>query len=500
MLNLSLRQKFHGAMIVVLMVSAIVLWGNRILGKCAQLHYFERMHLAQVSEIEKLLASIRSDEHVDDGRMRRELLQYIDLGQGYARSADAELLEAEKLVFKILGFAPIIELPRKDVFDLEEVRSTLQSSTAESGVSSATAQSLRLKMMPVSENSDRFAELLPTAVKFAKELLTASAITGLVLLGATLVFLRRGTLRPINEILTVAQTIAGGNLDAAIAVRSKDEFGELMGALNNMKNSLADLVRQVSAGSGQISKATREVASGNSNLSARTESQAAALQKTAASTVELKAAAERSAVGAERANSLAFTAASRATVGREIGSQLVEMMTHIKTSSELISNITSVIDGIASQINILSLNAAVEAARAGQQGRGFAVVAAEVRELAQRSASAAREIKQLIDESAVRVMSGSDLAHRSDAVIAEVETAIKEVAVVISEIAVEMRDQCVSVTEIAQAVGQMDIVTQQNAALVEQAAVASDSLHSQAVSLTQAISVFKVSDVTAAPA
>lgn len=499
MLNLSLRQKFNGAMIVVLMVSAIVLWGNRILGKCAQLHYFERMHLAQVSEIEKLLLSIRSDEYVDDGRIRRALLKHIDLGQGYARSAEAELVEAEKLVFKILGFAPIIELPRKDVVDLELVRSTLEISGAEDGVSHATAQALRLKMVPVSENSDKFAELLPAAVTFAKKLLTASAITGLMLLGSTLVFLRRGTLRPIDEILAVAQTIAKGNLDTVIAVRSADEFGELMMALSNMNDNLADLVRQVSVGSGQIRKATREVASGNSNLSARTESQAVALQKTAASTVELKAAAERSVIGAERANRLAFTAANRATVGREIGSQVVDMMAHIKASSEQISNITGVINSIASQINILSLNAAIEAARAGQQGRGFTVVAAEVRELAKRSAGAAREIKQLIDESAERVISGSDLAHRSDAVIAEVEVAIKEVAVVISEIAVEMREQCVSITEIAQAVGQMDAVTQQNAALVEQAAVASDSLHSQAVSLTQAISVFKVADAAATP-
>lgn len=494
MLNLSLRQKFNGAMIVVLMVSAIVLWGNRVLGKCAQLHYYERMHLAQVSEIQKMLALIRGDEHAEDGRLRQDLLKYIDLGQGYARSADAELVDAEKLVFKILGFAPIIELPRKDVFDLEEVRSTLRSSTEE-GVSFATAQALRLKMIPVLDNSDRFAELLPTAVKFAKELLTGSAITGLVLLGSTLVFLRRGTLRPIDEILTVAKTIARGNLDIDIAVRSKDEFGELMSALRNMNDNLADLVRQVSAGSGLISKATREVASGNSNLSSRTESQATALQKTAASTVELKAAAERSALGAERANSLAVTASSRATVGREIGSQVVEMMAHIKASSDLISKITGVIDGIAAQINILSLNAAVEAARAGEQGRGFAVVAAEVRELAQRSANASREIKKLVDESSARVISGSDLAQRSDAAIAEVEAAINEVAIVVSEISVEMREQFSSITEIAQAVGQMDTVTRQNAALVEQAAVASDSLHSQAISLTQAISAFKVSEV-----
>lgn len=171
------------------------------------------------------------------------------------------------------------------------------------------------------------------------------------------------------------------------------------------------------------------------------------------------------------------------------------MMAHIKASSDLISKITGVIDGIAAQINILSLNAAVEAARAGEQGRGFAVVAAEVRELAQRSANASREIKKLVDESSARVISGSDLAQRSDAAIAEVEAAINEVAIVVSEISVEMREQFSSITEIAQAVGQMDTVTRQNAALVEQAAVASDSLHSQAISLTQAISAFKVSEV-----
>ncbi|HEY8708241.1 MAG TPA: methyl-accepting chemotaxis protein [Burkholderiaceae bacterium] len=496
MFNLNLRQKFNAAIVVLIAVSAIVLWGNRILGKAALFHYLERMHLEHVLEMKIALLRAENNPSANGDRARSDLLKHIEGGQSLARRADTELVYPEKLVFRLVGFAAIFEIPRKDIVDLERMRTAIISAPG-TGISADLAATLDTEMVSVLENSNAFAELVPQAVSFAKIAVSIAAGAGLLVLAGTIVFLRRSTLAPINDILGVAQVIAKGHLDQPIPVRSKDEFGELSEALRALRGNLASLVRQVQTGSDQILTATNEVAAGNSDLSSRTESQASALQETAASTAQLTTAVQRNAEGAEQARHLVIAAASTAVQGREIVSQVVDTMSGIKASSDRMVSIIGVIDGIAFQTNILALNAAVEAARAGEQGRGFAVVAAEVRNLAQRAAVAAREIGTLIADSTEKVGAGTALASRSGAVMGEVETAVRKVADVMAEIAVASREQSIGITQISAAVAQMDNVTQQNAALVEQAAAASESLKSQAVSLARAISVFKVADVRA---
>lgn len=493
MLKMNLRKKFSAALVVLVAVSVIVIWGNRILGKAALFHYLERQHLAIVSEMETAL--LRLEYGATDGQtVRNALLQRVDTAQALAARADSELFKVEQLIFRLAGFAAILDLPIKDIADMEAVRKTINAVPGP-GMSPELIADIRKGMVPVLENTNAFAELVPKAVSFAKLAVGLAAGLGLLTLATTLLVLRRSTLAPIQDILVIAKSIAKGNLDNPIPIRSNDEFGELSQALREMNDNLASLVRQVQAGSDQILTSTNEVAAGNSDLSSRTESQASALQQTAASTAQLTATVQRNADGADQANQLVIAAASTAVQGRDIVSQVVETMGGIKASSDRISNIIGVIDGIAFQTNILALNAAVEAARAGEQGRGFAVVAAEVRSLAQRSAAAAREIKDLIVDSTEKVSAGSALASRSGTVMADVETAVRKVANVMAEIAVASREQSSGITQISAAVAQMDDVTQQNAALVEQAAAASESLKSQASALARAVSVFKVADL-----
>ncbi|MBT9598720.1 MAG: HAMP domain-containing protein [Vitreoscilla sp.] len=493
MINLTLRQRFNATIVVLITVSAIVLWGNRILGKAALFHYLERMHLEHVVEMEKTLMRAESTGETDSGRLRNELLERIAAGQALARRADTELVYVEEVIFRLVGFDAIFELPRKDIVDLERMRKAIDTAGGAT-VSPELVATLRPEMAAVLKNSTAFADLVPQAVSFAKVAVSLAAGLGMLALAGTLVLLRRSTLTPINDVLDVAQTIAKGRLDRLVPIRSRDEFGDLSLALRDMNQGLVDLVRQVQAGAEQILTATAEVAAGNTDLSSRTESQAASLQQTAAATAQLTNAVQQNADGAQQANELATSAAGTAVHAREIVSQVVQTMGAIKTSSDRIANIIGVIDGIAFQTNILALNAAVEAARAGEQGRGFAVVAAEVRGLAQRSATAALEIKELISESTEKVSVGTDLAARSGAVMAEVEASVRKVADVVAEIAVASREQSTGITQISAAVEQMDSVTQQNAALVEEAAAASESLRSQAVALSQSISVFKLAD------
>lgn len=493
MINLTLRQKFNAAIVVMIAVAAIVLWGNRILGKAALFHYLERMHLEHVAAMEKMLMRAESNGEAEGGRLRNELLERIDAGQALARRADTELVYLEQVIFRLVGFDAIFELPRKDIVDLERMRKAIDTA-AGATLSPELVATLRPEMAAVLKNSSAFADLVPQAVSFAKVAVSIAAGLGLLVLAGTLVVLRRSTLLPIKDVLEIARTIAQGHLNKPIPIRSNDEFGDLSLALRDMNQSLANLVRQVQAGAEQILTATAEVAAGNSDLSSRTESQAASLQQTAASTAQLSNAVQQNADGAQQANELVISAAGTAVHAREIVSQVVHTMGNIKASSDRITNIIGVIDAIAFQTNILALNAAVEAARAGDHGRGFAVVAAEVRSLAQRSATAAREIKELISDSTERVSVGTDLATRSGAVMAEVEASVRRVADVVGEIAVASREQSTGITQISSAVEQMDNVTQQNAALVEEAAAASESLRSQAVALSQSISVFKLAD------
>jgi len=297
----------------------------------------------------------------------------------------------------------------------------------------------------------------------------------------------------------IAGRIADGDLDLQVAVAAKDQHS-LLHAMRRMQERLAATVREIRDGSSAISGATREIAAGNADLSARTEQQAASLQQTAASMEQLTATVKQNADNARQAGQLAQSASAIAARGGAVVSQVVDTMQGISTSSRKIADIIGVIDGIAFQTNILALNAAVEAARAGEQGRGFAVVAGEVRTLAQRSAQAAKEIKALIDDSVSRVDSGSALVDRAGDTMDEVVQAVKRVTDIMDEISEASAEQSSGIEQINQAVIQMDQVTQQNAALVEQAAAAAGSLEQQAQRLQQAVSVFRLQEAAASAA
>ncbi|NDI86602.1 methyl-accepting chemotaxis protein [Undibacterium crateris] len=298
--------------------------------------------------------------------------------------------------------------------------------------------------------------------------------------------------KPLSESLQLAETVASGDLRSTIEVEGSDEVAQLLIALKNMNDNLAATVGQVRTGTETITVAAQEIASGNADLSQRTESQASSLEETASSMEELTSTVKQNADNARQANQLVVSATNVAVKGGAVVGQVVETMGSIKDSSRKIVDIIGVIDGIAFQTNILALNAAVEAARAGEQGRGFAVVAAEVRNLAQRSASAAKEIKSLIGDSVDKVDQGSKLVDEAGKTMDEIVTSVQHVADIMSEITAASQEQSSGIEQVNLAITQMDEMTQQNAALVEQAAAAAESMEEQSVSLAQAVSVFKL--------
>ncbi|MBT9465325.1 methyl-accepting chemotaxis protein [Hydrogenophaga sp.] len=307
------------------------------------------------------------------------------------------------------------------------------------------------------------------------------------------VWIIRSITGPINSAIELARAVAAGDLTRVVEVKSTDETGVLMQALADMQTGLVQVVGRVRNGSESVSSASEQIAQGNQDLSSRTESQASALEETAASMEELSSTVRQNADNAMQANQLAQSASKVAVEGGQVMSQVVDTMKGINESSRKISDIISVIDGIAFQTNILALNAAVEAARAGEQGRGFAVVAGEVRNLAQRSAAAAKEIKQLINDSVERVGSGTALVDKAGATMNEVVDSVKRVTDIMGEISSASKEQSNGVGQIGDAVTQMDQATQQNAALVEEMAAAASSLRTQATDLVQAVAVFRLS-------
>ncbi|WP_267889731.1 methyl-accepting chemotaxis protein [Herbaspirillum camelliae] len=302
----------------------------------------------------------------------------------------------------------------------------------------------------------------------------------------------RSITAPLKEALAVADAVAAGNLKELIVVRSKDETGSLLAALQRMQTSLASSVKSVRLSADSVANASAEIARGNQDLSARTESQASALEETAASMDQLNSQVKHNAENARRANQFAESASSVAARGGQVVGRVVETMKEINDSSRKISDIISVIDGIAFQTNILALNAAVEAARAGEQGRGFAVVAGEVRSLAGRSAEAAKEIKILINASVERVEQGTTLVDEAGATMTEVVHSIRKVSDLMGEISSASNEQAAGVAQVGEAVAQMDQATQENAALVEEIAAAALSLKGQAVDLVTTVSIFKL--------
>lgn len=329
-------------------------------------------------------------------------------------------------------------------------------------------------------------------IELAMVQMLSMSVLGILASLAFAVVITRSITAPLNDAVTVAQAVAAGDLTQHISSTRGDEMGLLLSALRAMSDNLLKVVGEVRIGVDNIATASSQIATGNLDLSGRTEQQASSLEQTASAMEQLTSTVKQNADNARQANQLVASASSVASKGGAMVAQVIETMSGINTSSKKIVDIISVIDGIAFQTNILALNAAVEAARAGEQGRGFAVVASEVRSLAQRSASAAKEIKALIDDSVTQVDIGSKLVEQAGNTMQEVVESVQHVTDVVGEIASASQEQSDGIQQVHLAIAQIDDVTQQNAALVEQAAAAAASLQSQAVNLTRVIGVFKL--------
>ena len=314
--------------------------------------------------------------------------------------------------------------------------------------------------------------------------LTLTSVTALIFV--------RSITQPLAQAVTLSRAVAQGDLSGEPLHYGSNEVGQLLQALQQMREQLTQVVRNVRSGAEGVATASTQIAQGNTDLSARTESQASSLQQTAASMDLLSTAVKQNADSAIQANQLSESASSVAVQGGQVVAQVVDTMQGINASSSKIADIIGVIDSIAFQTNILALNAAVEAARAGEQGRGFAVVASEVRSLAGRSAAAARAIKQLIDARGQAGDAGSALVDRAGATMTDVVSAIARVTNIMGEISAASREQSQGVAQVGEAVTHLDEVTQQNASLVEEMAAAAGSLQTQAQDLVGVVSVFKL--------
>ncbi|MDR6741475.1 methyl-accepting chemotaxis protein [Herbaspirillum sp. 1173] len=463
--------------------------------------------IALVMEIrENVNSAARNLRNAMLGRNPEEAKRYLDRGAANSAKTTESMNQIEKLISTPRGKELF-----KAIQDARAAYSTSRDKLRELILQQKKEEATEVLFNEVIPKQDRYFDVLNDFVAFQRTLMdesvaegqqtSDSAIALMLELSAVAILLcvlaawwvTRSITRPLNEAVDVASAVAQGDLTIQIGETTRDETGKLLASLKTMNQNLHRIVSEVRTGSDTINTASSEIASGNLDLSSRTEEQAGALEETASAMEELTSTVKQNADNARQANSLAATASEVAVQGGSVVGQVVQTMGEINEASRKIVDIISVIDGIAFQTNILALNAAVEAARAGEQGRGFAVVASEVRTLAQRSASAAKEIKALIDDSVSRVDNGSRLVEQAGATMSEVVASVRRVTDVVAEISAASNEQSDGIEQINHAIVQMDEVTQQNAALVEQAAAAAQSLQEQSGRLVETVSIFKLS-------
>jgi len=454
--------------------------------------------------------------------MRQALFQQLLLGRSIGASNDVVQMPKDMAV--ILGHAATYKksaenfeaiglsdderaiLARTRAFEQDVAPFVQEAKDAVDGFNGMVAtKALTLKAAPVQEKwltaLDELVALQNTRVatdmnSFETNLDRANIVMFVLCGGAMLLAggigyaLNRSITAPLNDAVDLARRVSQGDLSVAAHETAGDETGQVLKALYNMNASLVGIVDSVRTGAETIGHASREIADGNLDLSSRTEAQATALEHTTSAMNDLTGRVQKNSEFARQADAYMNSAKDRARTGGEVVFDVVNTMNDISSSSKKIVDIIGVIDGIAFQTNILALNAAVEAARAGEQGRGFAVVASEVRTLAQRSASAAKEIKELISSSVASVEAGSQLVGRAGGAMTEIVDSINQVAGMVAQISASSSEQSAGIDGMAKAIRTMDDMTQQNAALVEEAAAAAQSMSQQAQQLIEAVSVF----------
>lgn len=517
-MNRALRNlSVNVAVIVALLLFLLAIVSNVVMGRLAEQALNDTLTTLKRINVEQLNELNRADALWSGALVELEVASNQFL-LGRNREATTRLEAAEDQLSRAEArFNNFASVPRTDAGDAlgSEIETvfetafdlTYQQIEALDQMDTTGFSAIREELAPVAE---RHQELLTEFVRYAGERGDALqqelddinqfysliewiifAVT-LLLLFLIYVGLRSVVIRPLKEAVQMLDTIADADLTTAIPRGGKNEIGQLYTAMQRMQNSLNDIVARVREGSREIHHGTREIASGNADLSSRTEQQAASIEETASSMEEMTATVKQNADNARQASTLAADASSTAERGGDVVQQVVTTMHGISSSSQKVSDITSVIDSIAFQTNILALNASVEAARAGEQGRGFAVVAGEVRNLASRSADAAKEIKALIDDSVTQIQQGSTLVEQAGTTMSDVVTSVRRVTDIMDEISAASQEQSDGIEQVSQAVGQMDQVTQQNASLVQQATAAASSLEEQANRLEEAVAVFKL--------
>jgi len=420
------------------------------------------------------------------GKLQKELESLVQSAQGKALLAEIATERAKYSAMRNEGFKMKSALGA----DNAEVKAFFETKVIpEMRIYVATIEKLATYQEQLFTNADTSIDAI---VVSATRILIGLGIAALAIGAACGWLLTRSITRPLAHAVCLARQVASGDLTADIRAESRDEVGDLVLALKTMNDNLLKTVTEVRAGTETIVTASQQIASGNLDLSSRTEQQASSLEETASSMEELTSTVRQNADNARQANVLAKNASQIAAHGGEVVSQVVATMASINASSKKIGDIIAVIDGIAFQTNILALNAAVEAARAGEQGRGFAVVASEVRNLAQRSAAAAKEIRGLISDSVTKVEAGGRLVDEAGVTMQEIVQGIGRVTDIMADITSASAEQSTGIEQVNEAITQMDGVTQQNAALVEEAAAAAASLQEQATTLAQLVSVFNV--------
>ena len=504
-----------GLLCVMLLVGAWIGLGGmaRANESARQIYQDELIPLTSINEVARgsLNSFISLSEaafHKDDKAIVQQKLAEV----AKAAVADAALL-------KKLGAGTMSPAVKKQWSAFESARGDVASSMTEitdalnqadeganallysdvlPNVTIMSAEMNKLIAMQVDESRQQYESAVSSYQRI--RLMTFAALgAGMLLAVLMAFFLIRSIVGTLNRAVRVANAISQGQLGHNIVTRRKDELGRLLEAFRLMDERLTLTVGEVRLGSDAVSTAAQQIARGNDDLSQRTQEQASSLEETASSMEQMTSTVKQNAENASHANQLARGAREQAERGGEVAGKAIVAMSEINASSSKITDIVGLIQEIAFQTNLLALNAAVEAARAGEQGRGFAVVATEVRSLAQRSAGAAKEIKALINDSAEKVRCGSELVNQSGKALAEIVESVKKVTDIVAEIAAASHEQSAGIDQVNNAVMQMDEMTQQNAALVEEAAAAARAMHEQAGELTQQVGFFQLNESGAVP-